>query len=90
MQQLIAPGVIPRPEPASLTAAAEELPHYAGSVTSSINSRHGLSVASLLKKLNKCISSMQNTADMGEKIVAYKQKDMSAVADKYGPRWMQG
>ena len=69
-------------EPASPTAAAEELPHYAGSVTSSINSHHGLSVASLLRKLNKCISKMQNKADMGKKIIAYKQKEMYAVADK--------
>ena len=34
---------------------AAELPHYAGSVTSSNHSRHGLSVASQLRKLNKCI-----------------------------------
>ena len=34
---------------------AAELPHYAGSVTSSIHSRHGLSVACQLRKLNKCI-----------------------------------
>ena len=72
-----------RPGPASPMAAEEELPpHYAGSVTSSINSRHGLSVASMLRKLNKCISNMQNTEDMGEKIIAYKQKEMSGVADK--------
>ena len=76
-------------EPASPTAAAEELPHYVGSVTS-INSRHGLSVANLLRKLNKCISSMQKTADMGEKNIAYRQKEMSAVADKIQPMWMQG
>ena len=66
----------------SPTPAAEELPHYVGSVTSSINIRHELSVASQLRKLNKSISSMQNTADIGEKIIAYKQKEMSVVADK--------
>ena len=67
---------------ASPTPAAGGLSHYAGSVTSSINSRHGLLVASQLRKLYKCILSMQNTADMGEKIIAYKQKEMSAVSDK--------
>ena len=36
----------------------------------------------MLRKLNKCISNMQNTEDMGKKIIAYKQKEMSAVADK--------
>ena len=59
---------------------AEEPPPYAASMTSSTHSCHGLSVASLLRK--KCISSMENMADMGKKIIAYKQKEMSAVADK--------
>jgi hypothetical protein len=72
-----------RQEPASPIAAAEEPPpHYAGSVTSSINSRHDLSVASMLRKLQQCISNMQNTEAMGEKIIAYKKKEMSGVADK--------
>ena len=58
-------------EPASPTAAAEELPpHYAGSLTYSNNSFHGLSVASMLRKLNKGISNLHNTEDMGEKIIA--------------------
>jgi hypothetical protein len=65
----------------SLTPAEEPSP-YAASVTSSILSHHGLSVASQLRKLKKCISSIKNMADMGEKIIAYKQKEMSAVADK--------
>ena len=72
-----------RQEPASPIAAAEEPPpNYAGSVTSSVTSCHGLSVASMLKKLQKCISNMSNTEAMGEKIIAYKQKEMSAIADK--------
>ena len=33
---------------------------------------------------------MQKTADMGEKNIAYRQKEMSAVADKIQPMWMQG
>ena len=66
---------------ASPTPADKPSP-YAASVTSSIQSRHGLLVASQLRKLKKCISSMENMADMGEKIIAYKQKEMSALADK--------
>ena len=72
-----------RREAASPIAAAEEPPpNYAGSVTSSVTIHHDLSVASMLRKLQKCISNMRNTEAMGEKIIAYKQKEMSAVADK--------
>ena len=65
-----------------MVAAEEPPPHYAGSMTSSIHSRCRLSVASMLRKLQKCVSNMQNTEVMGEKIIAYKQKKMSGMADK--------
>ena len=70
-----------REEPASPIAAAEEPPqHYAASVASTAASRQGIS--NNFRKLQKCISTMQNTEAMGEKIIAYKQKEMSAIADK--------
>ena len=72
-----------RQEPASPIVVAEEPPpNYTGSVTSSVTSCHGLSVASMLRKLQKCISNMRNTESMGVKIIAYKQKEMSGGADK--------
>ena len=78
-------------EPASPTAAEEELPpHYTGSVTSSINSRQGLSVGSMLRKLHKCISNMQNTGDMGEKLSPTSRRRCQAWRTRYGQRWTPG
>ena len=72
-----------RQEPVSPIAAAEELPlDYAGSVLSSVTSRHGLSVSSLSRKLQKCIKEMRNMVNMGGNKIAYKQKEMCQNTDK--------
>ena len=47
-----------------------------------VTSRHGLSVSSLLRKLQKSIHGMQNTKGQGERAIAYGQKEMSNLASK--------
>ena len=54
----------------------------AGSVVSSVTSRHGISVSNLPRKLLKCVTEMRNTENMGEREIAYGQKEMSQLADK--------
>ena len=72
-----------RQEPVSPIGAVEEPPpEYAGTVASSVTSCYGLSVASLLRKLQRFFTNMRNTETMGEKEITYKQKEMSQITDK--------
>ena len=67
-----------RQELVSPLAAAEELPlNFAGSVVSSVTSCLGISVSSVLRKLQKCA-----TRRIWKKEIAYKQKEMSQITDK--------
>ena len=70
-----------RRAPTPPMAAQEGAPSlYAGSVVSTAASRQGLN--SNLKKLKKCIASLQSTEAMGEKTISFKLKELSASADK--------
>ena len=63
-------------------AAAGPPQHYAGSVVSSIASRHEVSVHSALRKLQRAIEKMKLTEGCGEKQISHAQKIMSDCASK--------
>ena len=63
-------------------AAAGPSQHYAGSVVSSLTSRHEVSVHSALRKLQRAIEKMKLTEGCGEKQISHAQKIMSDCASK--------
>jgi hypothetical protein len=49
---------------------------------SSVASRHGLSISSLLRKLKQPLYEMRSTEGKGEREILYGQKEMSQLAEK--------